>query len=134
MNGGETVNVGIVGCGLIGQKRARALAGAKLAACADAEPRRAAQLSAQNPGCEAAATWTDLVRRPDVQTVIVATPHDALAEITTAALQNGKHVLVEKPAATKVSDLDRMIATAKKRFGSSTMWPPPKAASANPRS
>jgi len=110
MSGGIPVNVGIVGCGLIGQKRAKALAGARLVSCTDADPKRAAQLSGQNPGCEAATTWTDLVRRPDLQVVIVATPHDSLAEITTAALQNGKHVLVEEPAARTAAELEPVIA------------------------
>lgn len=101
----KPTQVGIVGCGLIGQKRARALAGAKLTACADADPRRAAQLAAQNAGCEAVTTWGELVQRRDVGLVVVATPHDSLAEITAAALKAGKHVLVEKPAARTAEEL-----------------------------
>ena len=100
-----TVRVGIVGCGLIGQKRSRALAGARLTACVDADPRRASQLASQNTGCEAVAAWADLVARPDVDLVVVATPHDSLAEITGAALRNGKHVLVEKPAGRTAEEI-----------------------------
>jgi predicted dehydrogenase len=103
------MNVGIVGCGLIGQKRARALAGARLTACADVDLKRAAQLSAQHPGCEAAASWAELVKRADVEMVVVATAHDSLAEITIAALRGGKHVLVEKPAARSSAELEPVI-------------------------
>ncbi len=45
------MNVAIIGCGLIGQKRAKALAGAKLVACADAVPSRAEALAKSVPGC-----------------------------------------------------------------------------------
>jgi len=96
---------GIVGCGLIGQKRARALAGARLTACADADPAKAAQLASRSPGCQAVPAWEDLVTRADVDLVVVATPHNSLAEITMAALRHGKHVLVEKPAARTAEEL-----------------------------
>jgi len=103
------MNVGIVGCGLIGQKRARALAGGTLTACADLEPRRAQQLASQHAGCRAAGSWSELVRLAEVEMVVVATAHDSLAEITTEALRAGKHVLVEKPAGRSVSELERVI-------------------------
>lgn len=103
--------IGIVGCGLIGRKRAAALAGARLAACADADASRARSLAA--PAGAAACDWRDLVRREDVAVVVVATTNDALAEISIAALEAGKHVLVEKPAARNVAELDRVIAAAR---------------------
>ena len=106
-----TLGVGIVGCGLIGRKRAAALCGARLAACADADEGRARALAA-TAGAEACG-WRDLVRRGDVDMVVVATTNDALAEISIAALEAGKHVLVEKPAARNVAELDRVIAAAK---------------------
>lgn len=116
------VNVGIVGCGLIGQKRAKAiqalarvpgLDGARVSTCADLDAGRAAALASQNPGCTPASSWADLVRRPDVQAVMVATAHDSLAEITTAALRAGKHVLVEKPAARSESELEPVMEAEK---------------------
>jgi len=105
------MNVGIVGCGLIGQKRARALAGCRLVACADVNPARAESL-AQAWGATALADWRALVERSDVSIVVVATMHDSLAEITRAAAAAGKHVLVEKPAARCASELLPVIATA----------------------
>lgn len=103
--------IGIVGCGLIGRKRAAALAGARLTACADADESRARALAA--PAGAAACSWRDLVRREDVAVVVVATTNDALAEISIAALEAGKHVLVEKPAARSVGELDGVIAAAR---------------------
>lgn len=97
------MNVAIVGCGLIGQRRARALAGARLVACADAVPGRGIA------GVETARDWRALVERRDVDVVIVAATHDALAEITLAAVMAGKHVLVEKPAARCAAELEPVI-------------------------
>ena len=49
----------------------------------------------------------------DVDVVIVATTNDALTPIAVAAVEAGKHVLVEKPAARTVAELDRLIAAAR---------------------
>jgi len=110
----QPVGVAIVGCGLIGQKRAKALPGAKLVTCSDKIKERADSLAAVIPGCDSTADWKSAIQRNDVQVVIVATTHDALVEISLAAVKAGKHVLVEKPAARNVAELDRLIAATKK--------------------
>jgi predicted dehydrogenase len=96
------MNVAIIGCGLIGKKRADALQGATLVACADRDLERARGLASRAGGraVRAEVDWRPVVEAADVDIVIVATPHDALAEITLAAIRAGKHVLVEKPAAS----------------------------------
>ena len=108
------MNVAIVGCGLIGRKRAKALGQARLVACADPNLARAADLASTAPGCVATADWRAAVLRPDVSLVIVATPHQSLAEITGAAVAAGKHVLAEKPAARHVSELRALIPLAQR--------------------
>lgn len=104
--------VAIVGCGLIGQKRSRALAGAKLVACADVARERAEALARTVSGAVASDDWRAVVQRPDVDLVVVATTNDSLAEIATGAVEAGKHVLVEKPAARSVAELDGLIDAA----------------------
>jgi predicted dehydrogenase len=106
-------NVAIVGCGLIGQKRAKALGRAKLVACADIIGERA-QTLAKNHGAFATTNWRDVVQRADVSLVMVATTNHLLAEVTIAALEAGKHVLVEKPGALCVAEIDRVIAAQRK--------------------
>ena len=100
--------VAIVGCGVIGQKRAEALGPARLVACADVVRERAEAL-----GVFATTDWREAIARCDVDIVIVSTTNDQLAQITTAAVQAGKHVLVEKPAARNVRELDVAIAAAR---------------------
>ena len=101
--------VGIVGCGLIGRKRANALgAGGRLVACMDLDSSKAEKL-ALDRGCEFLSNWKELISRKDVELVIVSTLHDSLAEITHAAIIAGKHVLVEKPAARKAEELEPLL-------------------------
>ncbi len=104
--------VAIIGCGLIGNKRAKVLGPAKLVAAVDPISARAEQLAAAHVGCIAAADWEAFVNRPDVHIVIVATTNDQLAPITLAAIQNGKHVLVEKPAARSAAELRPVVEAA----------------------
>ena len=109
----KVLNIGIIGCGLIGQKRAAALgAGGKLVACADTNLARAETL-AKKFNAEAYDTWQALIARKDIDAVVIATLHDSLAEITLAAVESGKHVLVEKPAARNPAELAPVIAAAK---------------------
>lgn len=108
----EAAGVAILGCGLIGDRRSKALAGARLIVCADLDANRARTLAAGFAGCEATSDWLAALRRPDVDIVIVATTNDALVPASLAAVQAGKHVLVEKPAARSVAELDRLIAAA----------------------
>ena len=107
-----THGVGIVGCGVVGGRRAAALGSARLVACADQQPERAEALAHAVAGVEAERDWTRLVARPDVSIVVVATTNDALAPITLAAVQAGKHVLVEKPAARASVELAPIVEAA----------------------
>jgi predicted dehydrogenase len=104
-----TPRVAIVGCGLIGHKRARVLAPGSLRVACDADAARAHQL-VEAFGGEAVDDWRVAIARPDIDLVIVATSHDALASITAGAAGGGKHVLVEKPAARNAAELDSVHA------------------------
>jgi predicted dehydrogenase len=109
------MNVAIIGCGFIGQKRANALAGTRLRACADIIEGRARSLALKHPGAVVLPDWRLALELPDIDIVIVATTHNVLAEITLAAVMAGKHVLVEKPAARRTIELDPVIVASKKK-------------------
>jgi predicted dehydrogenase len=106
--------VAIVGCGLIGRKRAAALEGARLIACADSIPERANAVATSAQGAVATDRWQDAIVHPDVDAVVVATTNDSLTPIAIAAVEAGKHVLVEKPAARTVAEIDPLIDAAKR--------------------
>ncbi|HEX4045351.1 MAG TPA: Gfo/Idh/MocA family oxidoreductase [Gammaproteobacteria bacterium] len=110
-------NIAIIGCGLIGQKRAQTIASAqqhscRLIACVDKIPERAAHLAKQYPHCEALTDWREVIQRADIHLIIIATLHANLAEIALAAVQAGKHILVEKPAGRAAHELDAVITAA----------------------
>ena len=102
----------IIGCGLIGQKRAKSLGPARLVACADLVLARAQASAQAAEGCTAYADWRDAVRHPGADVVIVATLHDSLVEITAGAIEAGRHVLVEKPVGRHAAELARLPALA----------------------
>lgn len=102
------LRVGIIGCGLIGGKRAMALrAGDELVGCYDRsdEFARAFAVEHQTAVCETVEALLEL--EPDV--VVVAVSHDGLAELSERALDAGAHVLIEKPAGLGVSQVERLI-------------------------
>ncbi len=106
----ERLRVGIIGCGLIGQKRAKALpASDELVACADVSFDRAEALAGPF-GAAAVKNWRSIIDDPAIDVVIIATPHNTLAEIMLAAVDAGKHVLVEKPGARFASELSPVLA------------------------
>jgi predicted dehydrogenase len=107
------MRVAIVGCGLIGHKRARALGDCRLVEVADTNLARARQLAVLHPGCDVSDDWGRTVARPDVDAVLVATTNDALAPVTLAAVRHGKHVLVEKPAARHPEELAPVTEAAR---------------------
>lgn len=107
------MNVAIVGCGLIGQKRAGTLNNDRLVACADTNGIRAEELSRRATNCQASTDWRSVINRGDVEMVIVATPHNTLAEIAAASIESGKHVLIEKPAGRRVQEIQPLIQQAR---------------------
>ena len=108
------MRVAIIGCGLIGRKRAAAMSPCRLVACCDAAPERAQALARTVTGAEAETDWRDTVARADVDLVVVSTSHDRLAEIACGAAEAGKHVLIEKPGARRAAELDPVLAAARK--------------------
>jgi predicted dehydrogenase len=106
------VRVGIVGSGFAAMTHAEALRyddRAELVAIAGGN--RAAQL-AYDYGVRALASIEELTHQAGIDAVIICTPHHLHEEVTIAAAQQGKHILVEKPMATSVAACRAMIAAA----------------------
>ena len=106
------MRIGIVGCGLIGKKRAYAARSHEIRMVADSQPHMAERLAGEL-GSEFSTEWSDVVEA-DLDAVIVATTHDVLSEICLAAVENGKHVLVEKPAARCLAELQPVVDAAQR--------------------
>jgi predicted dehydrogenase len=112
------IEVGLIGYGYWGPNLARNIAetaGVRLAAIADARPERRQLAARRYQGtavCEAAAA---LIADDRLDAVVIATPlrtHHALAK---AALEAGKHVLVEKPLAASHAEASELAEIAARR-------------------
>ena len=107
----DRVRLGIIGLGNIGRVHARYLLEGKVRRCqltavADVQPERLAPFADLK-------TFThseDLVRSGAVDAVLIATPHYSHTTIGIDALQQGLHVLVEKPISVHKADAERLIA------------------------
>jgi predicted dehydrogenase len=112
----SALGLAIIGCGLIGKKRAAALAktpGTRLLYGCDLDAGRAAELVKLAPGAKAITRYEDALADPAVQAVIVATLNAALAPIAIAAARAGRHVLIEKPGALNAAELKELAAAAR---------------------
>ncbi len=111
------IGIGFIGAGLMAGQHARSLSGlakkglAELRAVYAADLKQARDL-ATSWTCEVADSLHDLLERPDIDAVLIATPTDTHAELALQAIQAGKHVFVEKPVATRISDAHEMRRAA----------------------
>jgi predicted dehydrogenase len=108
-----SVRFAIIGCGLIGQKRAAAIArlGQSTVVAVDRAKDRAVAL-AEPFGARSATDFRAATEAADIDAVVVATPHAELSTIATACLQAGKHVLVEKPAGRNLAEVSAIAEAA----------------------
>jgi predicted dehydrogenase len=108
----STPRVALIGCGLIGQKRLSALPPGSVTVACDLQLDRAKKLAAQSPGCEATDSVERAVQSPKVDAVMVATLNASLAPIAMQAARAGRHVLVEKPGAISVAQVEELATAA----------------------
>ena len=117
---------GIIGCGMIGNFHAKAIADvrtARLVACFDAVPDAADRL-ARVQGCRAYHSLKQMLADPALDVVTVGTPSGAHLEPAVAAARAGKHVIVEKPLEITLSRCDRIIREcAKNKVKLSAVFP-----------
>jgi predicted dehydrogenase len=111
------IQVGIAGLGRSGwDMHVRALTTLpemyRVTAVADAQPERR-QEAHHRFGCHTTANFDELVANDDVELIVIATPSHLHATQTVMALEAGKHVMVEKPMALNLTDVEAMIAATR---------------------
>jgi predicted dehydrogenase len=109
------LRVGVIGCGHWGPNHIRVfsqLSGAVVTSAADPDPMRRAAVTTQYPDIACVLDHRELLRRRDVDAVVVAVPTALHNEVARDALEAGKHVLCEKPLCTDVSQAEALIALA----------------------
>lgn len=108
------MNVGIIGCGIVGTKRALALGDNKLVMAVDSDLSKAEKLANIIKTSNFSNKPNDAILNDEIDMIIISTTNDHLAELTLSAVSNDKHVLVEKPAGRNADELIPIIQEAKK--------------------
>lgn len=116
MGQASRVGLGLVGCGNYADSLAAAILKCRdidLAACYDVIAERGRSFS-ERYGCGMEKSYENLLKRKDVDGVLLVTPNAEHAEQTLKAADSGKHVFVEKPIANTIFDAKRIITACKK--------------------
>lgn len=114
----KRINVGVVGCGYWGPnliRNFRTVAECRLKTMCDISQDRLRHLNALYPEVETETQFDRLVQNPGLDAIVVATSvkyHHGMAK---AALQAGKHVLIEKPMAASVEQCEELVEIARKK-------------------
>jgi predicted dehydrogenase len=108
-----------IGCGYWGPNLLRnfsALPNCRVKYVVDASPERRAFVEANFPRTKAVDSVATVFADPEVTAVIIATPAGSHFTLAKEALLAGKHIFVEKPLATKASEVDELgvLAAARK--------------------
>jgi len=111
------IRAAIVGIGTWGQNLVRSVQGSehiRFVAGTTGTPSKAVDFSKQH-GFRLEEKFEDILRNPDVEAVVLATPHSMHCEQIVAAANAGKHVFVEKPLGLDRNEAERAVAACAKR-------------------
>jgi predicted dehydrogenase len=114
----DTINVGVIGLGMRGSFNAGTVVNvsrssrAKLVAVCDVYERRKRKYAEQYK-CDAYSDYREVLARPDIDAVVVATPDHWHARMAIEAMERGKDVYLEKPMTHTIAEARQVVAKAK---------------------
>ncbi|PYX10846.1 MAG: oxidoreductase [Acidobacteria bacterium] len=112
------VRFGVIGYGYWGPNVVRnltSLEGSELTAVCDKTPAARRRMQKAHPGITVASEASEILSSTDIDAVAVVTPVWTHYELTKAALENGKHVFVEKPFTSNTAQAQELIELAAKK-------------------
>ena len=112
------INVGVIGYGYWGPNIVRnffSAANCTVKAVADGRPERLAVLAKVFPSINGVKTAEEIINDKEIDAVVVATPVFTHFSLAKKALENGKHVLIEKPMTSTVAEAEELIALASQK-------------------
>lgn len=110
----EELRFGILGCGTVAEYHAAAIAavpGARVVCACGNSPARA-EAFCRKWGISRAENYQNMLKRADVDVISLCTPSGLHGEEAVAALEAGKHLVIEKPISIHNADADRILALA----------------------
>ena len=112
-----SVKLGVIGCGRATETlhlpALERLADAEVVAVADIDPNRLQRVADRFRITHRHGDFQTLLKNPTVEAVAVCVPPQFHVEVALAALDAGKHLLIEKPLALNLEECDRLIERAK---------------------
>lgn len=115
---GKNINIGVIGYGYWGPNLVRNFVetpGAQVKTVSDFKPELLAKVQARYPNIQVTTDCQDIFNDPKIDAVAIATPVSTHFDLALAALQAGKHLLVEKPMTVSSEQAMRLIEEAEKR-------------------
>ena len=109
---------GVIGYGYWGPnivRNLRSLEGCQVVGVCDQSPAARKRMQSAHPGIPVYADYKELISSPDVDAIAVITPVWTHYELAKAALENGKHVFVEKPFTSNVAQAEELINLAEQK-------------------
>lgn len=111
------LNIGLIGCGTIGRRRAKVISSnddSRIISVADINIERAKSLASEID-CEYYQEWEKIISRKDIDAVVVTTTHNYLAKISYEAALNKKHIFCEKPLGRNLQEATKAVNEASKQ-------------------
>ncbi|WP_299434466.1 Gfo/Idh/MocA family oxidoreductase [uncultured Aquimarina sp.] len=123
----KKVKWGIIGLGNIAHQFAQDLtlvSDAEIVAVASRTIDKAQKFAKQYAVKKSYGSYTEVMKDPDIDIIYIATPHDSHASLTIKCLEQGKHVLCEKPVALNFNEALQMVETsrANNKFFMEAFW------------
>jgi predicted dehydrogenase len=117
-NSADVVRVGVIGYGYWGPNIVRnlnALEQCQLVSVCDKNPKTLTRAQRMYPALQLTTDTADVLRSPDIDAVAIVTPVWTHFDLAKAALENGKHVFVEKPFTSNSAQASELIELAEKK-------------------
>lgn len=112
------IRIGVIGCGYWGPNIIRnfvQMPHVEMRKVADLNVEQLNHIKCLYPTVETTIDYKEIVTDPEIDAVAIATPVHTHKRLAVEALENGKHVFVEKPMAGCIADAEAMVETAKKQ-------------------
>ncbi|MGC9317258.1 MAG: Gfo/Idh/MocA family protein [Armatimonadota bacterium] len=106
------LHYGVIGAGIQGEKHIQVIdlmPNTTLVGVCDAQQERARSAALKHGAQHAVSDWEQLLAIDEIEAVSIALPDHLHREVAVAALEAGKHVLLEKPMATTVEDAEAIV-------------------------
>jgi predicted dehydrogenase len=112
------IRVGVIGYGYWGPNVVRNLRGldeCRVAAVCDQSPAALKRIKQAHPDLPVTAQSSELLKSSEIDAIAIVTPVGAHFELAKAALENGKHVFVEKPFTSTAQQAEELIELAERK-------------------